>query len=365
VSPYDVRNLQTVPEQGRRHDRQDDHQNDGEGASGAAGTGDDSTQTPKLGNAYARSQLGTLPAVRSIIAGIMSQPAAVVLVGAYGLGKSVLVHGWACCIATGKPWLGREVEQRRVLVVVGEGAYGLHERITAWETAWNDAKPVADSMLTLLVKPSSLADVATWTALTEFAVAGGYGFVVLDTFSSLAPDADETKDAALIMRHLSDLSATISGTAVLVHHPGWSDAGRTRGGYQLEGNADEVLVLAGVGGDESDIVSLTRKKRKDGPDGATVWLKLTNSARSVIFQMASADAAEVPLRVRITALLDNYGDHGATGPQLIAEVGLADADRSGFYKAMRALTADGEVATLGPRQRLTYFLAKYAPEGAV
>ena len=37
--------------------------------------------------------------------------------------------------------------------------------------------------------------------------------VVLDAFSSLAPDADETKDAALVIRRLSDLSAEINGAA--------------------------------------------------------------------------------------------------------------------------------------------------------
>jgi hypothetical protein len=169
------------------------------------------------------------------------------------------VVAFGCCVATGRSWLGHRVVRRRVLFVIGEGAYGLDQRITAWEQAWNNGTPVPDDWLTVIVKPHSLHDPATWTELVTYATAGGYGLVVLDTFSSLAPDADETKDAAQIMRRLSDLSAAINGCVMLIHHPGWSDSGRARGGYQLEANADEVLILRGVS-EGSDLFTMTRKK---------------------------------------------------------------------------------------------------------
>jgi hypothetical protein len=358
MSVYNVKKLPTQTDQQPRNDR-DEVQHNGKDLDDT-----DDQQPSRLGAVYTRSQLETLPAVHAMIAGIMSQPAAVVLVGGYGLGKTVLVHSWACAVATGKPWLGRTVEKRRVLVVVGEGAYGLDDRICAWETAWNGGQPIADDALTFLVKPGTLSELTTWTQLTEYALDGGYGLVMLDTFSSLAPDADETKDAARIMRRLSDLSAAVNGTAVLVHHPGWSDAGRTRGGYQFEANADEVLVLTGAGGDGSSIVSLTRKKVKDGPEGGTVWLRLATSGRSVIFQQATSDAAEVPLRARILSALDAYGDHGGTGPQLQAELGVADTGRSGFYKALNGLVAEGLIVRVGPRSQQRCYLSAHAPGGA-
>ena len=65
--------------------------------------------TSRLGTIYARSELASLPTVHSLVAGVLSQPAAVVLVGAYGLGKSILVHALGCCVATGTPWLGHPV----------------------------------------------------------------------------------------------------------------------------------------------------------------------------------------------------------------------------------------------------------------
>ena len=95
------------------------------------------------------------------------------------------------------------------------------------------------------VKPDSFTDRKVWAELTVEAIDLGVRFVVLDTFSSLAPDADETKDAPVFTRRLSDLAAAIDGTALAVHHPGWGDSDRTRGGYQLEANVDEVLKLSG------------------------------------------------------------------------------------------------------------------------
>lgn len=315
-----------------------------------------------LGNVLTRSQLSSLPAIRPLVEGLVSRPAAVVLIGAYGLGKTVLAHSLAGSVATGSAWLGKPVEQHRTLVVVGEGAYGLDARIHAWEKAWHHGKPIPDDALTFLVKPGSLRERNTWQQLTEHAVSGGYGFVILDTFSSLAPDADEVKDAPLVMRRLSDLATHINGTALLVHHPGWSDNGRARGGYQFEANADEVLVLSGVAGEE--LVSLTRKKVKDGCSGTTVWLRRKATNGSVIIEQARAGDVEVPLRQRVLTVLEGCADVGATGPQLMAECEVDDKARSGFYAALAKLRDEGQVRTVGRRQRARYYLAEHAPEGA-
>jgi hypothetical protein len=310
----------------------------------------------RLGTSLSRSQLASLPKVETLIPDVLSTPAAVVLVGGYGLGKTVLTHSWGCSVATGKPWLGKPVTQCRVLFVVGEGAYGLDARIGAWEQSWNDGRCIPDEALTFLVKPHSLRDGLTWSQIRELAVDGGYGLVILDTFSSLAPDADETKDAAVVMRRLSDLSVSIGGTTVLVHHPGWSDPNRTRGGSQFEANADEVLVLTGVA-EGSDLLCLTRKKVKDGPSGASMWLARRSIYGSVIIQSARPDDADVPLRDRIIAVLGGYGDIGATGPQLLEELKVPAESRSGFYRSLRKLKGDGLVG----ERRKRYYLSGQEP----
>jgi hypothetical protein len=337
------------------------------GQVGSGGAGPDGGEelpsdspTGRLGVVLTRSELASLPNVAPLIDGLMSYPASVLMVGATGVGKTFTALAVACCTATGHEWLGRRVVRRRVLYVIGEGAYGLDERITAWEHAWNSGTSVPDEWLTVIVKPSSLSEQATWTQLAAYATRGGYGLVMLDTFSSLAPDADETKDAAQTMRRLSDLSAAIDGCAVLVHHPGWSDSGRARGGYQLEANADEVLILRDVA-EGSNLFTMTRKKVKDGPSGEVHWLHRSPSHGSVIIEGTRSDDASVPMRARILAVLTSCGDIGATGPQLMEEIGVDAKSRSGFYQALRKLRDEGSIHDEGSRSAKRYYLVVDPP----
>lgn len=231
-----------------------------------------------------RSDLRNLPAVEPLIDGIMSMRSTVVLIGSSGAGKTFLSLAWACSIGTGTRWLNRATRREKVLYVVGEGANGLDDRITAWEMAWG-AK-VSDEDVQFSIRPDSLTSDITWAELQREAAASGRRVVFLDTFSSLAPDADETKDAAVMMRRMSDLAAAIDGTVILVHHPGWGDVTRARGGSQLESNADEVLILLGTKTDP--LIALERKKVKEGASGDKTWLRRRPSHGSVIIEGVAA-----------------------------------------------------------------------------
>lgn len=279
----------------------------------------------------------------------MSRPASVVMVGPTGVGKTAVALSMACSVATGTPWLGREVEPAPVLYVVGEGAYGLDARVNAWERSWN--REVRDDELTFAVKPESLRRQApTWSKMAETARDLGAGLVVLDTFSSLAPDADETKDAPLVTRWLSNMAAELAITVVLVHHPGWGDATRVRGGYQLEANVDEVLVLTGEA--QSQLIQLKRKKVKDGPSGAVMHLMRRPAFGSVRIEGVTADAVDEPARERVLMLLGDFGDEGGTSKQLTEELGVV---RSTITRALRELVASGEVRSEGSSNRCRYW----------
>ncbi|WP_176558833.1 AAA family ATPase [Micromonospora sp. WMMA1996] len=231
-----------------------------------------------------RSQLRSLPPVESLIDGVMSRRSTVLLVGPSNAGKTFVSLAWACSVGTGRPWLGREVHRTRALYVVGEGANGLNARISAWETAWGTE--VTDDDVVFSVRPASLREVDTWVEMRAEAVDLGAGLIVLDTFSSLAPDVDETKDAATVTRRMADLAAAIDGTVVLVHHPGWGDASRARGGSQLEANVDEVLILAGTSA--NPLLELERKKVKEGVAGEKTWLRRKPAHGSVIIEGVSS-----------------------------------------------------------------------------
>lgn len=298
-----------------------------------------------------RSELRALPPVEPLIDGVLSRRSSAVLVGPTQVGKTLTSLAWACSVATGTPWLGRGTHRAPVLYVVGEGANGLDARVNAWEQAWRTK--VDDEALTFAVKPDSLRNHRTWREMGEAARDLRAGLVVLDTFSSLAWDADEVKDAPLITRWMSDLAGHIEGNTLLVHHPGWSDAGRTRGGSQFESNVDEVVVLRGNG--HSDLVQLERKKVKEGPSGGTFWLRRRALFGSCVMESARASDADEPMRDRILRVLAVM--EGPTGPQLCKELGAEDGKRTTVLHPLRDLARQGAVVKDGKRGRERYFLA--------
>jgi hypothetical protein len=322
-------------------------------------------------NVLTLSDLDNLPPIRQGIEGWTSSPSAVLLVGAYGLGKSALTLSMACSVATGTTFLGNAVEHRRVLYVVGEGARGLRRRVNAWRQIWN--RDISEDDLLFMKRPKdSLREERSWDEIRRICQAEGIGWVCLDTFSSLAPDADETKDAARIVAGLNDLAEDIDGTAILVHHPGWSvnAKDRARGGYQLEGNVDEVITLDAAA-EGSDLISAKIKKRKDGeagalhylrriavhldgPDGSPLYGDNGEAITSVTVQHARISDTEIPLRERVLQYLGACGDIGATPAEIARQIG-ADAAAGGFRSALRGLVADGLIRAEGTSRSRRYF----------
>ena len=325
----------------------------------------------RLGKVLTLEDLDALPPIRWGVEGWVSSPSAVLLVGGYGLGKSALTLSMACSVATGTPFLGHDVEPRRVLYVVGEGVRGMRRRATAWQQTWNRDLP--SDAIAFMTRPSaSLREEATWREIRRYCRAEGFGFVVLDTFSSLAPDADETKDAPIMVAGLNALAEEIDGTAILVHHPGWSQSaqGRARGSYALEGNTDEVLILSAIA-EGSEHLSVKVKKRKDGKDGDTHHLRRIavhlngpdgkplyddrgDPITSVTVEHARLSDAAIPLRDRIVQYLRDWGDMGATPRQIAEEIGVT-ARNGAFGKALRDLEAADEIRSEGATLTRRYF----------
>lgn len=325
----------------------------------------------RLGKVLTLEDLESLPPIRWGVEEWVSSPSAVLLVGAYALGKSALTLSMACSVASGTPFLGHATEERRVLYIVGEGARGLPRRVKAWEQTWGRDLP--RDALAFMTRPSaSLREEATWREIRRYCRAEGFGFVVLDTFSSLAPDADETKDAGLVIAGLNALAEDIDGTAILVHHPGWSvnAKDRARGGYQLEGNVDEVLTLDAVT-EGSDHISAKIKKRKDGesgtvhylrriavhlngPDGSPLYDETGAPVTSVTVQHARLSDTSVPTRTRILQYLSACGDIGASPAEIGRQIG-ADHTTGSFRSVLRALESEGLARSDGSSRSRRYY----------
>lgn len=310
-----------------------------------ADVGADTEPTKLSQKLMKRSELAKLPPVEPLIQDTLSLRSAVVLIGPTGAGKTFLALSWACCVGTGKRWLGKDVERAPVLYVVGEGAHGLDARVTAWEASWETT--VGDQDVQFIIRPDSLTNMDTWHDITTEAHDFGARLIILDTYSSLAPDGDETKDAATTMRRLSDLAAAIDGTVVLVHHPGWSDSERARGGSQIEANADEVILLRGNA--HTDLVEMERKKVKEGVAGRKTWLRRRPCNESIVIDLAHEAAAYQVVGDKVEETIRDLfrGDTVSGAVIRDALIERLDLSRTVAYEHVKRLAAQGVLSKCG------------------
>jgi hypothetical protein len=248
------------------------------------------------GQILTRSQLRNLPKPEPLIDGLLPRRGVTLMVGGWGIGKTLLALSMACAVGTGVKWLGQPAHQTPVLYVAGEGAYGLDQRVSSWETVWKT--PVQDDQVTFWTQPRSLAPVRAygappyadgWLDIRKLADQVAAKFIILDTFSSLAAEADETKDAAWIIRQCGWLASAINGAVMLVHHPGHNNQDRARGAYAFNANSDQVLLLEGS--KDSPAFDVILDKVKDGPSGRRFHLRRVSFGDSLTVEMISDSEA--------------------------------------------------------------------------
>lgn len=298
-----------------------------------------------------RSQLAALPDPEPMIANVLDKSTVALLYGKWGSGKSFIALDWAACMATGKPWQGRAVEQQRVLYLAAEGAHGMKVRTDAWETGWRNE--ISDDQFTVLRRAINLtnySDVGELAALIRW---GGYGAVVIDTIARCMVGADENsaKDCGQVVDALGRLlESTPDGRGVVlgVHHTG-KDGKTFRGSSVFEAGADTVYsVLA-----EGRPINLNREKRKDGPiaDMHTVTIEPVDGTKSCIISLHRG--VEKPERAQrlLATFLHHFSTTGATKSELR---NVSDLTEGTFYRALSDLLESGDLANEGTEKRPFY-----------
>ncbi len=332
----------------------DDH-HVGEYAAADRDTAAEPDQTPVLAGAVlTRSALLELPDPEPLIDGMLDQGTVALLYGPWGVGKSFIAFDCGACVATGRPWQGRYTEQRRVLYVAAEGAYGLKGRTAAWEQGWHTK--IADGSLDILPRPVNLTNTAEVRNLAALIEWGGYSFVILDTLARCMVGADENsaKDCGVVVDALHRLRQhTPGGRGVVqgVHHTG-KDGKTFRGSSAFEAGADTVYSCTLDGA----VIVLDREKRKDGPKPDTHWLKLgpVEGTESVIVEISRGETNSGRGDKLLSHIKSHFGSRGAYATQLLES---SEMPKSTFYRALHDLLERGELINDGTEKRPFYKLA--------
>lgn len=297
-----------------------------------------------------RDQLANLPAPSPLIADTIDKGTVALLAGYFGSLKSFLAIDWGASVATGRRWMGREVHQGSVLYVAAEGAYGLHQRLNAWEYAWRHT--IDPATFHVLPEPVNLGSPSAVIELCHLIEqTGGYKLVIIDTLAKSITGMDENS-AQDMGRAVSSLyrvqAATGDGTVLAVHHTG-KDRTTIRGSSALESGVDTVYTTEG----DAQLVRLSRTKRKDGPqpDVHQLTLKTFDHLGSgMILSAVGADMTDGQ-RQLLSAFLSAFEATGASKAELR---GVANMPPASFHRALNALVMEGALVNHGTEQRPFY-----------
>lgn len=309
---------------------------------------------PSLGSRLlTRSALRALPEPSPLIADTLDRGTVAHLYGKWGSGKSFIALDWAACVATGKPWQGRAVEQCRVLYVAAEGAGGYDARAAAWETGWQ--KKIDDDAMTWLPDPVNLTKPTEVEELCTLVNEDGYGFVVIDTLARCAVGADENsaKDMGIVIDAMTKVrNATPDGRGVVldVHHAG-KDGKTSRGSSALEAGVDSVYFIETDGAG----IVLTRQKRKDGPLVDQHRLQLDSVGESCVVGVSRGLGTTDGVNPLGSIMSQLFVSSGVSGAEL-RRVALEDykMSRTTYYRKRSELLKSGKMRNTGTTTRPHY-----------
>lgn len=210
------------------------------------------------------SGLDVIKEVEWTIERYVEQDAVSMVYGPSGVGKSFVVLGMACAVATGTPWFGMMVKQGPVFYIAGEGHNGLMRRFKAWETG--EGVSLRNAPLYKSRKAIGLLNESEALLLREelqhmMDEFGRPSLIVVDTLARNFGDGDEnsTEDMSKFIRVLDELRAEAKCHVMVVHHSG-HEGTRARGSSSLRAAMDQEYQVTSTG---PGVVLVKNTKMKD------------------------------------------------------------------------------------------------------
>ena len=204
------------------------------------------------------------------------------IVGVSDSFKSFLAIHLACCIATGTPFFGKDVQQGPILFFAPEGGEGVPKRREAWkiEHGWQDCY-VPFYTRSASFSFSDEDDLQFLRNKLNVASEFAPKAVFFDTLGQSLGSYDENsaKDINRVARYLNDLKSEFNCSFFLVDHAGY-EAKRSRGSSAKFGALDTEYFLTRSG----DGLNVKNTKMKDDMKNAVLHLQSEQLHGSLILK---------------------------------------------------------------------------------
>jgi KaiC/GvpD/RAD55 family RecA-like ATPase len=240
--------------------------------------------TDRLWPLYSETELGDIPQPKWLVGGAQQgfvTDGFTVMYGPPKSGKTFMALDWALSMATGAQWNGHPTEQAPVLYVSGEGAGGLHKRVTAWKMA-NGQK---SSRLYFIPFGARIVERDHVVQLKNDVHATGARLLVIDTLarSMAGKDENSAQDMGMSIQALDWIREKTGCGTLVLHHSG-VDGTRPRGSTALFGAADTLIRVEG----EGNMMKLSCEGQKDAMPFRPVHFQLKTTGPSVVLSPVSA-----------------------------------------------------------------------------
>jgi hypothetical protein len=202
------------------------------------------------------------------------------LFGPPGSFKSFIALDMAEAIATGRPWMGNQIEQQgAVLYICGEGFGGMGARIKACQIHHSTPKgaPIYVIRHQLNLRSSAEDFNALMMAVVQLVETTGIEFqlLIIDTLARAFGGGNENDSDAMgsFITSMGKIQEFLNCALMVLHHSGKDLAKGLRGHSSLLGAVDTQLEILRFEDQAKGIISLT--KQKDGQDGIRIGFEMT------------------------------------------------------------------------------------------
>lgn len=214
------------------------------------------------------SDLLTPKQVQFVIEGVIEVETLVMLFGPPKHGKSFISLDWACSVATGTPWCGRETQQGSVFYLAGEGHAGIGRRLTAWQLHHGHDLSKAPLFFSEKAPVMTTKEGAKLVGNAIFEMAKIHGkpsLIVIDTLARSFGVANENDTAAMneFVVAVDEFKSYFKCAMTVVHHSGHGASDRARGSSSLPGAVDASFSVEKKG---DNTICLSQPLAKDSAE---------------------------------------------------------------------------------------------------
>lgn len=208
-----------------------------------------------------------------LVDGLFPRRGVGILFGQSGSLKSFAVLHLCTAIALGTPWAGRDCERGPVVYIAAEGKAGLAKRFAGLRKRCALPRNIPISVISVAPNLGTGSDDADALRAAIEGASIKPALIVVDTLSQSLGAADENGSGMQVfLQNMTFIAEKLNCLALAIHHSGWNEGQRGRGGSTQFGNSDCYVRCERDKGEMA--ATLTFEKIKEGIAGQVVMVSV-------------------------------------------------------------------------------------------